>query len=589
MSILKGPYSTTGWLLIFALIPHVINLPWLLSGLMLLPLALLPLIGAKAKFAHWSRGGIVLLLLLSASLIYFSGNWLNGENAIALLGIVLGLKCLELRQPRDYRVVLLGSLLLLALASLELRAGLAALYLLLAFIILMMGLLELELSAYLATSEEAKPLDDPLSEAKARRGLFSLIQSLKLGLLVLPITIILFICMPRIQGPLWDLGLVIGLPIELSIDPEKRQQGIKASLRAGQVSRLKQSDAPVLVAEFKSVVPYKSELYWRGAVFDYYDGNVWRLPAGWDNRSQLLAGAFKQRGAVDQVLSKKSNAVEYEARVSANGSRWLYALDVPTGRSTESFISADLQLLAIRRLDREFNYGQSAWLEYQGGRPITEAQRARYLQLPAQANPELRSWGKALSGLSTEEVIQSLRVHLAQGNYQITQTPDIEESMTSLDEFFFRRKEGGIEHLAGAAAMALRAAGVPTRLVSGYRGGNLIALTNFIVVRQGNAHVWVEAWQDATGWQRVEALDFVAPPTLENRSRALLVKPQAQKAEQAKTSGEAAAARVDKGAEQPVAQAQARSPKSPVSANKVCQLTRLKPVFFNNSTWRSGL
>ena len=137
--------------------------------------------------------------------------------------------------------------------------------------------------------------------------------------------------------------------------------------------------------------------------------------------------------------------------------------------------------------------------------------------------------------------------------------------MTSLDEFFFRRKEGGIEHLAGAAAMALRAAGVPTRLVSGYRGGNLIALTNFIVVRQGNAHVWVEAWQDATGWQRVEALDFVAPPTLENRSRALLVKPQAQKAEQAKTSGEAAAARVDKGAEQPVAQAQARSPKSPVS------------------------
>ncbi|MCO4759229.1 MAG: transglutaminase domain-containing protein, partial [Oceanospirillaceae bacterium] len=40
---------------------------------------------------------------------------------------------------------------------------------------------------------------------------------------------------------------------------------------------------------------------------------------------------------------------------------------------------------------------------------------------------------------------------------------------------------------------------------------------NFVVVKQEHAHVWVEIWTDAKGWQRVDAKDFVAPPEPEQR------------------------------------------------------------------------
>jgi hypothetical protein len=49
--------------------------------------------------------------------------------------------------------------------------------------------------------------------------------------------------------------------------------------------------------------------------------------------------------------------------------------------------------------------------------------------------------------------------------------------------------------------LMLRSQGVPARMVSGYLGSDLNPLEGYYIVRQSNAHAWVEALVDGEGWQ----------------------------------------------------------------------------------------
>lgn len=492
-SAVASPHVWLAAFLCYAMAPVLVSWPWGFGLLPVLPLLLMPV----CRVPHRRMVFQVVLLGAIAAVIYVTDTaWLSSESLLLFCFSVLTLKWQEINSPRAYQVLATLALIPCALSSLQLSAVVAAVYLLVALLVYVLLLQQQFWSTW-----------------QAATGL-----ALRVWLFGLPVVVLLFLTVPRIQGPLWDLGVVFGLPIELMIDQEQRLQGASVKLQAGQISRLKQSDQPVLVAEFSNSVPYKSRLYWRGPVYTEFDGLNWHLPEAWDNRSNLLRDAHRDTDTLEALLTHKADRVHYEARISAHGERWMYGLDFPVGRSAETFISADFQVLGIRPLSHEFNYQHTAYLEYQGGVALTDAQQQYYQQLPPHANPRLQAFGQQLQQQwsTPQERIQALRVYLAEGGYQITPLPDIAPSETSLDRFFFDDKEGGVEHFASATAFVLRAAGIPTRVVAGYRGGSLIALTNFVVVRQANAHVWVEAWLPTTGWQRIEPQDFVLPPTAES-------------------------------------------------------------------------
>ena len=53
-------------------------------------------------------------------------------------------------------------------------------------------------------------------------------------------------------------------------------------------------------------------------------------------------------------------------------------------------------------------------------------------------------------------------------------------------------------------AVMLRVAGIPSRVVGGYRGGYYNEVGEYYAVPQKNAHVWVEAFIKSRGWVRVD-------------------------------------------------------------------------------------
>jgi hypothetical protein len=65
---------------------------------------------------------------------------------------------------------------------------------------------------------------------------------------------------------------------------------------------------------------------------------------------------------------------------------------------------------------------------------------------------------------------------------------------------------GHCELFAGSLVMLARAAGVPARLVTGFKGGTWNATSGSITVRNSDAHAWAEVWDEELGsWLRADA------------------------------------------------------------------------------------
>jgi transglutaminase-like putative cysteine protease len=80
-----------------------------------------------------------------------------------------------------------------------------------------------------------------------------------------------------------------------------------------------------------------------------------------------------------------------------------------------------------------------------------------------------------------------------------------------LEDFLFRYKAGHCEYFASAMVLMLRAEGVPARLATGFLGGEFNPLEGYYIVRQLNAHAWVEAYIDES-WRIYDPTPPVGRP-----------------------------------------------------------------------------
>ncbi len=67
-------------------------------------------------------------------------------------------------------------------------------------------------------------------------------------------------------------------------------------------------------------------------------------------------------------------------------------------------------------------------------------------------------------------------------------------------EFLFEKKRGYCEYFATSAALLLRLQGIPTRYVSGFNVIETNREGDHYVVRESDAHAWIEAYLPDRGW-----------------------------------------------------------------------------------------
>jgi len=110
--------------------------------------------------------------------------------------------------------------------------------------------------------------------------------------------------------------------------------------------------------------------------------------------------------------------------------------------------------------------------------------------------------------LTKLEIANAIESHLRDsGRYKYTLDQSIRDpKIDPIEDFLFNRKEGHCEYFATALTLMLRAAGIPARLVCGYKGGVVRSdKKDWLEVQQRFAHVWVEAWFDDHAWTTFDA------------------------------------------------------------------------------------
>lgn len=66
------------------------------------------------------------------------------------------------------------------------------------------------------------------------------------------------------------------------------------------------------------------------------------------------------------------------------------------------------------------------------------------------------------------------------------------------ERFLLEEKRGHCEHFAAGMVLLLAARDVPARIAGGYYGGELNPITGYFIIRQRDAHAWVEVWDGET-------------------------------------------------------------------------------------------
>ncbi|MBK6684130.1 MAG: transglutaminase domain-containing protein [Deltaproteobacteria bacterium] len=128
------------------------------------------------------------------------------------------------------------------------------------------------------------------------------------------------------------------------------------------------------------------------------------------------------------------------------------------------------------------------------------------LEVPDGLDPRLAQLAQRLTAQQDTDrgkIIAILRHFDRDFRYSLAPLPG--ESDDPLIRFLFEAKEGHCELYAAAVTVLLRLAGVPARVATGYYGGRWNPAGGFLEMGGGDAHAWVEAYDEQRGWIWVDA------------------------------------------------------------------------------------
>jgi len=481
MNILFPPLSILHWLnatLILVVLPHVPRLAWWIS------VSFFGLVGLR----YWMTRRqttlptygllftLVLLLLLGVFLSY--GSWFGRDAGIGFLVALCGLKLLEMKSPRDVFLLCFLSYFLIVTNFLYSQSIPAALYMGLVMVIATVTLMSL--------SDHNNQL--PFWR-KIRLSTVLLLQAL-------PLMLVLFVLFPRVAGPFWSLPK----------DAHSGLTGLSDRMSIGDINQLSQSDEIAFRVKFDGEVPPPMSLYWRGPVLWQTNGRDWK------------AGIHYHRHQhVRQVkLHVTSQPIDYTMTLEPHNERWLLALDLPMQAPQHAVITPDYQMVAIKPVRQRLRYDARAYTDYHAD-IFTRQQYYSALKLPAgkysQARALVADW--QAKNLSPSELVEQALSYFNQQPFVYTLTPPLLLSDDPIDEFLFETRRGFCEHYAAAFTVLMRIAQVPARVVTGYLGGSMNPIGDYLIVRQRDAHAWSEVWLPEQGWVRVDPTHAVSPARIE--------------------------------------------------------------------------
>ena len=274
--------------------------------------------------------------------------------------------------------------------------------------------------------------------------------------------------------------------------------GFSETITLREVTGIKSDTRVVARVEFPELRPglLPANLYLRGAVYSRYEDGVWRRGSATPHPVQragflhFVGGAAVPDSAADITLE----AADYPA---------LFTYGHPTlieGAFAPVLSDGDGNLSLARSGHPTLRY-RVRFAADLPRRPRTERRAgSEDLAFPA-GYEDVRVLAREIAGgTGTDDERAKRIVDFFVSGFRYT----LSDPASSIREFLFRKRTGYCEHFAAGLSLLLRGAGIPSRVAAGYLGGEWNGVGKYLIVRQSDAHAWVEAWIDGR-WVTLDA------------------------------------------------------------------------------------
>ena len=437
---------------------------------------------------------------------------LSLEFVTQLLIITLLLKLIEMKSHRDVLVVLYLGYFAVVTQLLFSQNILASVYVLIAITLLTACLISLHQSPHLSRWH-------------------AWVLSWKMTGVSVPLLMVAFIVFPRLE-PFWSVP-------ELS---STAKTGISDSMSPGSFRSLLASNELALRVEFDGKLPEKHRLYWRAIILDVFDGVQW-------TQSQLPSTVYREKLSDNEIvlpvslmLSSDKKLTESDVNYRDDKSLLSYRITQEPHSNIWMFSLGKLQTSSMGIYNHNLGtlsakLPQTERIQYQLSSRLPEFSsvlvkaiekskpsvqllsfdtRLKNITLPEGFNPRSIKFAQQTRvKFSNDEAYANKLLTLIRRQpffYSLSPPPT---GRNSVDDFWFSTRIGLCQHYSQALTVLLRAVNIPARVVTGYQGGFLNPFDNYVMVRQKDAHAWVEAWFEGKGWVRLDPTFAISPDRVE--------------------------------------------------------------------------
>jgi transglutaminase-like putative cysteine protease len=487
----------------------------------------------RAEGSRWQlseRGGMF-VVLLALPLFYLDWKYqtaIAGRGARVLAGITAlihftlllsTIKLFQVKADRDWLFLYLISFFEVLLAA---GLSLSPLFLLGLSVYVFCALLavvsfELRKARRLAPESEsrllvvndAKLFRREMAGPKGRRGRVVRrlpVAALCLFVLIFALAFPIFLVTPRASEGSWAMRGGVA---------STGYVGFSDHVKLGDIGRLQESNQ--LVMRVRVEGPAAASTYglrWRGVALDHFDGHSWSqssssmrtilpnerglFPLGTtEDLSRLTTQTFFVEPVDTAALFAAPRAVavqgalDYVRRDTEGG---LLSRPHPQERISYRVYSDTFEPTPERlRADRRGNLqGLTANLR----QPIEN-----YLAFPDELDTRIASLAVLVvaeaGARNRYDMAKAIEAHLSRNEYGGAYRYSLEMRASGSDplaDFLFNVRAGHCEYFATAMAVMLRTLNIPTRVVNGFQSGEYNEMADAYIVRQADAHSWVEVY-----------------------------------------------------------------------------------------------
>jgi len=333
---------------------------------------------------------------------------------------------------------------------------------------------------------------------------------------VLVLGVLIFFVIPR-----FTTGYLSALTLQPAL-----MTGFSDNVALGEIGKIQKNTSVVMRIAVEGDPKRAQGVHWRGVALTTFDGTRWFTPLRNENVvlanpegdyvlgfAGLFRGPFYPLHYTVLMEPLATDAVFVASRAESVRGRFGEDTPRPDGLARGHY-------LLIDQTGSLFNAAHNGMkIRYEGRSLLPMASESElrsaslvypprlletYLQLPP-LDPRIRALAEKTTSGSTNEydkVLSLERYLLSHYSYTLDLTGP--PTNDPLAEFLFERRSGNCEYFASAMTVMLRGIGIPARYVTGFLAGEYNDVGGDYIVRESDAHAWVEVFFPDYGWITVD-------------------------------------------------------------------------------------